>query len=192
MQMVLHVTRILTSGNNAPSSCLDSPKLWNAILAKSPDHIMNSPDILWKVEILLWTIQIYYERSWFYYEQSRYIMKGQNFIMNSPDMLWKVEISLGRIQVSYEKPRLYYISLFQRQPFKIGVLRNFSIFTGKHLCWILKSVKKKLQYRYYPMNIATFLRTPFLRSNSEGEEVRKLSILLFLLQSVVLFSPEEG
>ena len=142
MQMVLHVTRILACGNNAPSCCLDSPKLWNAILAKSPDHILNSPDILWKVEILLWTIQIYYERFWFYYEQFRYIMKGQNFLMNGPDTLWKVEISLWTIQVCYEKPRLYYISLFQRQPFKIGVLRNFSIFTGKHLCWILKSVKK--------------------------------------------------
>ena len=38
--------------------------------------------------------------------------------------------------------------------FKIDVLKNFAIFTGKHLCW-------SLQHRCFPVNIAKFLRTPF-------------------------------
>ena len=53
-----------------------------------------------------------------------------------------------------------------------GVLKNFAIFTGKHLCWSLNLiklrpsgsclrdcnfVKKRLQHRCFSVNIATFL-----------------------------------
>ena len=44
---------------------------------------------------------------------------------------------------------------------KIGVLKNFSIFAGKHLCWSLFLIKKRLQHRCFPANIAKFLRTSF-------------------------------
>ena len=57
--------------------------------------------------------------------------------------------------------------------FKIGVLKNFAIFTGKHLCWRLFLIKlqywrlafllkKTLQHNCFPMNIARFLKTAFL------------------------------
>ena len=42
--------------------------------------------------------------------------------------------------------------------FKIGALNSFAIF------WINKS----LQYRYFPVNIAKFLKTPFLQNFSGG------------------------
>ena len=42
--------------------------------------------------------------------------------------------------------------------FETGALKNFAIFTGKHLCWILFL---RLQRRCFPVNIAKFLRTPF-------------------------------
>ena len=42
---------------------------------------------------------------------------------------------------------------------KIGFLKNFAIFTGKHLCWSLFSVR--LQHRRLLVNIGKFLRTPF-------------------------------
>ena len=45
--------------------------------------------------------------------------------------------------------------------FKIGVLKHFTIFTGKHLSWSLKAckyIKKRLQHRCFPVNIAEFLR----------------------------------
>ena len=58
--------------------------------------------------------------------------------------------------------------------FKIGVLKNFAIFTGKHLCLCLfnkvaglKScnfIKKRLQHRCFPVNIVKFLRIPILKN----------------------------
>ena len=56
--------------------------------------------------------------------------------------------------------------------FKIGVLENCAIFTRKHLCWSLflikfskkfikNFIKKRLQHRCFPANIAKFLRTTF-------------------------------
>ena len=58
-----------------------------------------------------------------------------------------------------------------------GVLRNFTKFTGKHLCQSLffskvaglrpaALVKKRLWHRCFPVNFVKFLRTPFLQSTS--------------------------
>ena len=54
---------------------------------------------------------------------------------------------------------------------KKGVLRNFTKFTGKHLCQSpfliklqasgLKLLKKRLWHTCFPVNFAKFLRTPF-------------------------------
>ena len=40
--------------------------------------------------------------------------------------------------------------------FKVGVLKNYAIFTGKDRCW-----KKKLQRRCFRVNITKILRTAF-------------------------------
>ena len=66
-------------------------------------------------------------------------------------------------------PSIYY---FIRSEifFKIVVLKNFAIFTGKHSYWSFffykiaghqacSFVKKRLQHRCFPVNIATFFRT---------------------------------
>ena len=56
---------------------------------------------------------------------------------------------------------------------KKGVLRNFTKFTGKHLCQSLffnkvatlrpaTLLKKRLWHRCFPVNFVKFLRTPFL------------------------------
>ena len=56
---------------------------------------------------------------------------------------------------------------------KKGFLRNFAKFKGKHLCQSLffnkvtgvrtaTLLKKRLRHRFFPMNFAKFLRTPFL------------------------------
>ena len=55
--------------------------------------------------------------------------------------------------------------------FKIGVLKNVAIFTGKHLCWSLKacnSFKKRLLHTGFPVNIMKVLRMPFLQNTSGG------------------------
>ena len=67
----------------------------------------------------------------------------------------------------------------QKQPPKVfrkkGVLKNFAIFTRKHLCWSLFSVfgvnfiKKRLQHRHFPMNITKFLGTPILKNTWERQ-----------------------
>ena len=54
--------------------------------------------------------------------------------------------------------------------FKIGVLKSFANFTGKHLCWSLffKNVQaqglqlylKRLQHRCFPVRFTKFLKTP--------------------------------
>ena len=49
--------------------------------------------------------------------------------------------------------------------FKIGALKSFAIFTGKHLCW---SHLERLQHRCFPVKFAKFLRTPFLQNTSSG------------------------
>ena len=56
--------------------------------------------------------------------------------------------------------------------FRIGILKNFANFIGKHLCWsffLMKLqalrpatlLKTRLQHRCFPMKFAKFLRTPF-------------------------------
>ena len=61
--------------------------------------------------------------------------------------------------------------------YKIGVLKNFAKFTGKHLYWILffnkvtglrhaALLKKRLRHMCFPVNFAKFLRTPFLQNTS--------------------------
>ena len=73
---------------------------------------------------------------------------------------------------------------------KKGVLRNFAKFTGKHLCQSLffnkvaglgpaTLLKKRLWHRWFPLNLAKSLRTPFLQNTS--------GLLLNLLPCVIMF-----
>ena len=57
---------------------------------------------------------------------------------------------------------------------KKGLLKNFTKFTGKRLCWSLffnevaglpaTLLKKRLQHRCFPVNFVKFLATPFLQN----------------------------
>ena len=68
-------------------------------------------------------------------------------------------------------------SSHRRCSMKKGVLKNFTKFTGKHLCQSLffnkvaglrstSLLKKRLWYRCFPVNFAKFLRTRFFQSTS--------------------------
>ena len=50
-----------------------------------------------------------------------------------------------------------------------GVLKNFAVFTGKHLCWnlLLNFIKKRLQQSCFPLDITKFLRTRILKNICE-------------------------
>ena len=68
----------------------------------------------------------------------------------------------------------------QKQPpevfYKKGILKYFTIFAEKHLCWNLlltklecSFMKKGLQHRFFPVNIMKFLTTPILRNICASE-----------------------
>ena len=70
-----------------------------------------------------------------------------------------------------------HFSAIQRCSIKIGVLRNFTKFTGKYLCQRLfcnevagrrpaTLLKKSLWRRCFLVNFAKFLRAPFLQNTS--------------------------
>ena len=72
---------------------------------------------------------------------------------------------------------------------KKGVLKNYTKFTGKHLCQSIifnkveglrpaTLLKKRLSHRCFPVNFAKFLRTPFL-NNTPGRLL--LTILIHQL-----------
>ena len=58
---------------------------------------------------------------------------------------------------------------------KKSVLKNFTNYTGKHLCWSLfliklqtcNFIKKRLQHRYFPVKFAKFLTTSILKNICE-------------------------
>ena len=70
--------------------------------------------------------------------------------------------------------------------YKKGVLKNFTKFTGKHLCQSLffnkvarlrpsTLLKKKLWYRCFPVRFVKFLRKPFLQ-NTSGQPLLYLGV----------------
>ena len=59
---------------------------------------------------------------------------------------------------------ILYRSSRSQMLFKKGVLKNFAIFSGKHLCWslfLINFIKKRLQHRCFPANIVKFCRIAF-------------------------------
>ena len=61
-------------------------------------------------------------------------------------------------------------SSHRRCSIKNAVLKNFAIFTRKHLRWSLRPVtllKNGLQHRCFPVNIVKILRTPILKNICE-------------------------
>ena len=88
----------------------------------------------------------------------------------------KIKIINGQVQRSVEYLRSTEVStrgVLQKK----GVLRNFTKFTGKHLCQSLffnkvaglspaALLRKRLWHRCFPVNFAKFRRTPFLQSTS--------------------------
>ena len=80
--------------------------------------------------------------------------------------------------------------------FKIGVLKGFVNFTGKHLCWSLffdkvteacNFIKKRLQHSCFPAKFANFFRTFFCRTPPVAASVNSDP---FLANVPVLYPPE--
>ena len=63
---------------------------------------------------------------------------------------------------------------------RIAVIKNFSIFTGKHLCRSLLLIKsacnfiiKRLQHRYFPVNIAKYLLKDTLKALEDFKKTQR-------------------
>ena len=67
--------------------------------------------------------------------------------------------------------------------FKIGILKNFAIFTGKYLCGsVCNFIGKRFQRRCFPVNIAKFLRTAFFWEHLRWLPLFSLLDVLLLIQ----------
>ena len=77
------------------------------------------------------------------------------------NMAMTVEVFSSRKNVFFYPFSMW---LLQKQPPEVfckkGVLNNFTIFTGKLLCW-------RLEHTCFPVNIAKFLRTLILKNICE-------------------------
>ena len=84
---------------------------------------------------------------------------------------------------------------------KKAVLKNFAIFTGRHLCWNLllnknaglqgpSFIKKRLEHRCFFANIEKFLRTPILKNICERLLLR-VSLELFSIWTNNIGSEED-
>ena len=111
--------------------------------------------------------------------------------VNETTFLCNVEcVSILQILISHSR-----IS-HQRCSVRIGVLRNFTKFTGKHLCQsiFLNKVaglrpvtlsKKRLWHRCFPVNFAKFLRAPFLQ-NTFGRLLRSFIQIVYSIWTLNL------
>ena len=56
---------------------------------------------------------------------------------------------------------------YRRSRSQMGVLKNFAMFTRKHICWSLFLIKLQV-FRCFPVNTAKFLRAAFLWNSFGG------------------------
>ena len=86
-------------------------------------------------------------------------------------MLWNTQKNIYEFTKMIKKLwRCVFHQCVQKQTpevfYKKAVLKNFVIFTEKHLCWTLFLIKR-LQHGFFPVNIVKFLRMPILRNIRE-------------------------
>ena len=78
---------------------------------------------------------------------------------------------MGNIEIMTKLSRLKSVSSIDNDYLEAvtgGVLKNFVIFTGEHLCWSLlltklqacKFIEKRLQHWCFPLHVKKFPRTP--------------------------------
>ena len=88
------------------------------------------------------------------------------------------------------KMSLFFRSSHRRCSLRKGVLTNFAKFTRKHLCqsFFFNKVaglrpatllKKRLWHRYFPVNFAKFLRTPFPQNTFSTEHLQASAFIFY-------------
>ena len=101
---------------------------------------------------------------------------------------------MGNIEITTKLSRLKSVSSIDDDYLEAatgGVLKNFKIFTRKHLCLSLfliklqvcKFIVKRLQHWCFPLHVKKFLRTPSLKNIREW----LLLIILLILSNLFVF-----
>ena len=100
---------------------------------------------------------------------------------------------MGNIEITTKRSRLKSVSSIEDDYLEAatgGVLKNFVIFTGKHLCWspfliklmVCKFIEKRPQHWCFPLHVKKFLRTPNLKNISLW-----LLLIILLVQQFICF-----
>ena len=103
---------------------------------------------------------------------------------------------MGNIEITTKLSRLKSVSSIDNDYLEAvtgagGVLKNFVIFTGKHLCWSLfliklqacKFIEKRLEHWCFSLHVKKFLTTSVLENFRE----RLLLIILLVLSNLFVF-----
>ena len=101
---------------------------------------------------------------------------------------------MGDIEITTKVSRLKSVSsidYYYLEAVTGGALKDFVIFTGKHLCWSLfliklqacKFIEKRLQHWCFVLNVKKFSRTPILKNIRE----QLLLIIMLFLRNLIFF-----
>ena len=131
--------------------------------------------------VFLWILRIF--KNSFSPEHLRATASGLNVLINLKPKLFNLRLLGSLCNLNHLSPIIYHqmkiSKKYNEQVFyKKVVLKNFAIFTEKHLRWSLflnkntvlqtwNFFKKRLQHRFFPVNIAKFLRKPVLENICE-------------------------
>ena len=124
--------------------------------------------------VFLWILQNFSKQIFNRSRMSEYVDNGQNWFKSFfPRLIYEKDPKLCLKKKIHEG---LFRSSRSQVFFKIGVLKNFPKFTGKHLLWIFFLIKlqarrpatvlkKRFQYMCFRVNIAKFLRKAFFIEN---------------------------
>ena len=93
-------------------------------------------------------------------------------------LVFQDQINLFKLNQKFFRNSSAIFRSSHRCSIKIAILKQFLIFAGKHLCWglsfnkcvglqVCNFIKRRLQHRYFLVNIGKFMRTPILKTFRE-------------------------
>ena len=143
--------------------------------------LQNATAVTTKCDSYLFTKcnKVYWKmRQVFSYKMRQFYYKMQQLLQVATNLLQIATVKRCKNKfyiLSYFNFYPGFRSTYSRMFFKKDIFKNFTIFTGKHLCWSLFLIKvwrlATLLKRYsntMPVNIAKFLRTLFFPEHSAG------------------------
>ena len=121
-------------------------------------------------------------------------------VVNMPSKSFNTKIGVSLLWTAF--PGFKLLISFRRSHSEVfgkkGVLKNFTIFTGKQLChlchlslWPVTLLTKRLWHRWFPVNFVKFPRTPFFIEHLWWPFVTSFVITSFVtgLKKLIIWIP---